>query len=274
MAVRHGGNGMGQLNVAALENVFFIGLRTPEAVRYSVPLQLLTEREPMLRLLAAHAPCIGTPDKDASAVAVANGLGLLAFALQHAISVDQASFDTSADNAVLHLYEADGYVQFGLTLRRIGEQAAPKEPHKRSIWRRRALERLYGETLRPRFEAAARAAGMPVRELWGQLPTGFAYYLDVWREESDAGAQIEDDYAFLSRELEAAVFGTASNPFARVPPLTVDPDNPQRQIPLKHACCLYYKWEGGDYCYTCPRIKESERERRRSQAGQEGGASA
>ncbi|SFT04620.1 (2Fe-2S)-binding protein [Paenibacillus sp. BC26] len=250
-----------------LANSFNIGLQAPESPIISIQLTDLLVESNMTRLLEAHMPLIKTTSLDASAVSVAIGVGNLAFAQQYALSVHGVSIDFSLANVELHLYMQDGYEAFGYTLKQWEERSLPVQGADRETSRQQTLYEIYQATIRPIIEAASHAASIPPRELWGQLPSNLRYYMSVWQESADSEqvrVRLEEDYLYLREGLEPEAFGAKVNPYRADPPLTEDLSEPGRMIPLKNTCCLYFKWEDGEYCFACPRVKESEREARRT----------
>jgi ferric iron reductase protein FhuF len=220
----------------------------------------------MLFLIHIQMKSIKTSAPEASAVSVASGLGYLAYAQQYALSAYDCAIDLSLDNVDVHVFMRNGYTAVGYTLKRWGERIAPAPGSGRDGWRQEALHETYSSTLLPILETASRVAAIPIRELWGQLSTGLRYYMRVWSERASSDCwrhALEENYRYLREELDPSAFGMKINPYRRDPILTEDAREPGKMIPLKSACCLYYKWEDGDYCFSCPRLKESERERRR-----------
>ncbi|KPB04176.1 (2Fe-2S)-binding protein [Bacillus sp. CHD6a] len=53
---------------------------------------------------------------------------------------------------------------------------------------------------------------------------------------------------------------TKKHPYAKEFIFIDNPWNLNDPLPLKPSCCLAYQTEGGHLCYTCPRMKKSERQ--------------
>ncbi|NLP53103.1 (2Fe-2S)-binding protein [Bacillus sp. RO1] len=53
---------------------------------------------------------------------------------------------------------------------------------------------------------------------------------------------------------------TAKHPYAKKLIFIDNPWDLNDPMPLKPSCCLAYQTEGGHLCYTCPRMKKSERQ--------------
>ncbi|ASA21748.1 (2Fe-2S)-binding protein [Paenibacillus donghaensis] len=68
-------------------------------------------------------------------------------------------------------------------------------------------------------------------------------------------------------------FGLAKNPFNVVIRRIEAIDDPAKKVMMRNRCCLYYRIEGGQYCYNCPRLKEAERAERRTEYRKQAAAS-
>ncbi|MNN58340.1 hypothetical protein D3C81_1733850 [compost metagenome] len=82
---------------------------------------------------------------------------------------------------------------------------------------------------------------------------------------SDLMETVHADYRYLKDEMPAAVFQLPRNPFhVKVRKVEALAD-PASTVQMRNRCCLYYRTEGGIYCYTCPRLTEEERAKRRAE---------
>jgi ferric iron reductase protein FhuF len=193
----------------------------------------------------------------------------VAFALQYGLSVYDRALDLSLDRLTIQLVPDNGYDRFWFVVRPLEDEIAPDAPSSREAWLGSALTVFYRDTVRPLVRTLHSLTGMSETQLWGQFPTLFQYYADMYRENAAMQphlAAFEEDYAFLRHGLDPMeAFGRARNPFDVKPRYTESLTDPAKQTLLKSSCCLFYCTEGGDYCYSCPRLKESEREKQRIQ---------
>ncbi|MET3289379.1 UNVERIFIED_CONTAM: ferric iron reductase protein FhuF [Brevibacillus sp. OAP136] len=227
-------------------------------------------------LLEAYAPLIKAQEPKAAVAYFGSWLSSLALCLQYALSMENKAPDLSLSKLAIQLYREDGqdYSSFAFVVENWKEVDGPSEEAERASWRKETLSRFYAETMRPLLEAAAQAGGHDVGQLWGQLPTKFNYYLEHFSDAAPSCAirqRISADYDYLKSELSPDVFGRKKNPFDVKIRYIPDWRDESKQVRQKNVCCLYYLTEGAHYCYTCPRMKESERavraeELRRSQA--------
>ncbi|WHX33162.1 (2Fe-2S)-binding protein [Brevibacillus agri] len=221
------------------------------------------------QLVQTYAPLIKAHDQKPVGTYAASWLSGLALGLQYALSVWNVAIRIPLDQLTIELYDADGYVQFSFVVDEWHKAEGPSTSTARSAWRAEQYRQFYGHTLRPLFQVLADATGNPLKMIWGQLPTRFNYYLDTIVQEAREEAirqRLRDDYAALCDELDGECFGLPKNPFAVKVRWVEDMRDPNKQVRLKNQCCLYYQTGDGQYCYTCPRLKEDERAARRQAA--------
>ncbi|MGO0061116.1 Fe-S oxidoreductase [Brevibacillus fluminis] len=218
----------------------------------------------MNALLEAYAPLIKAREPKAAAAYFGSWISSLALCLQYALSMENKAPDLALSNLTIQLYREGGQHDwsFAFVVEEWKEGNGPSGEAERASWREETLSRFYAETMRPLLEAAAQAGGHEVGQLWGQLPTKFNYYLEHFSDAAPSCAirhRIAADYDYLRGELSPAVFGRKKNPFDVKIRYIPDWRDDSKQVRQKNVCCLYYLTGDGQYCYTCPRMKESER---------------
>lgn len=249
-----------------LEDKFFISLKDREDALFSIPAKDLLDQDQMERFLQFYAKCIKATDLTAAAAYFCSWLGFVALAQQYMLSLQNKKIDVSLANLVIQLYAKNQYYAFSFKICRWTESPLPENESIRAKELHQILADLYRGTIRPLIEAASVAAKIHIGQLWGQLPTRFVYYKNRMLDSVDdevLQTRISDDLHVLRHDLDPHLFGRQKNPFHIEYKMVEDVYDSQRQVPVKSACCLYYKTEGGDYCYTCPRLKEEERSVRR-----------
>lgn len=251
-------------------HLFNIGMESTKRVVYSVPVSALPHGSAMEQLLEAYSPLMKALDRTAAATYFCANFGNVGMALQYAVSVHDVSFDLSPENITVQLVETEaGKFGVAFQLMRWSEQRAPAGGNERRAWLADILSAFYSGTVRPVFESASKASGIHVAHLWGLLPTRFNYSAEQWMlAETDGTIRetIAGDYEFLTRQIDGEPFGRSRNPFDVKIRWIEDLKDPCKQMRMKNVCCLYYRTEGGRYCYTCPHMKESERAERRMEA--------
>ncbi|MBA2944174.1 (2Fe-2S)-binding protein [Paenibacillus sp. CGMCC 1.16610] len=224
----------------------------------------------MRELISAYSPLMKALEPAAACVYFISRLGVLNMAV-HGMMLKDELIDLAPELWTLQIYmHKQGYAEFRYVLDDIRQLEGPREGV-RSAWRKEHLSHWYGTHIRPIVEAASLAADMDITHLWKLFPTRMRYMFDRLKEQAGSEQEqlrIEDEWTFVSRELNGQVFGRAGNPL-NVKFIYLDypsaPGEPDTQVRMKSGCCMFYCTEGGYYCYTCPRLKPSEREERKVQ---------
>lgn len=236
---------------------------------FTLPGSLLQSDEGMEKLITTYMPLIKALEPAAAGAYIVGRLAALTAAMQYMLSMDEL-IDLSPDRWTLELYTHErGYFDFRFLLHELVPLAGP-EARQREAWRKERLTVFYRDHIRPIVEAVSRSAGLGTIQLWGFLPMYMKYAIDEWvvgMKEASIRERITDDWHYLSKELDTDIFGRTRNPFNvkfRMVNYPGAPGEPDRQLRMKTACCCYYLTEGGDYCYTCPRLTAIEREQRKT----------
>ncbi|KRE83727.1 hypothetical protein ASG89_11415 [Paenibacillus sp. Soil766] len=230
--------------------------------------QLLLTEKGMQELLAAYAPLMKALEPAAAGAYLISRLGSLNAAMQYMVTHDEL-VDLSPALWSLQMYRSEkGFIEFRIVLQELRKLSGPS-CGLRSEWREEHLSRWYAGTIRPIVEAIAAAAEMDIMHLWKIVPMRLRFIFGQWKETNTSEewhARYEEDHVFVTTELQGEVFGRLRNPlFVKVVNLDYPgkPGEPDTKIKMKTACCMYYRTEGGQYCYTCPRMKPQEREERK-----------
>ncbi|MZQ84872.1 hypothetical protein GQF01_22435 [Paenibacillus sp. 5J-6] len=224
----------------------------------------------MRELISAYSPLMKALEPAAACVYFMSRLGVLNMAM-HGMVLKDELIDLAPELWTLQIYmHKQGYAEFRYVLHDIRKLEGPREGE-RSAWRKERLSHWYGTHIRPIVEAASSAADMDITHLWKLFPTRMRYMFDRLKEQAGSEQEqqrIEEEWTFVSKELSGQVFGRAGNPL-NVKFIYLDypgaPGEPDSQLRMKSGCCMFYCTEGGSYCYTCPRLKPSEREERKVQ---------
>lgn len=227
----------------------------------------LVKPENMDQLVSLYAPLIKANDSKPVGTYIGGWLGGVALGLQYMQSVWNVSLHLSLDQLTVQLYVADDYAQFSFVVDEWNKVEAPETG--RAAWLDQQYRAFYQHSLQPLIQSLAKATDNPEKLIWGQLPTRFNYYLDYFVEQSQderVRQHLRDDYDSLCRQLEGACFGLDKNPFDVKVRWVEDMRDPSKKVRLKNQCCLYYQTGEGQYCYTCPRLKEDARAVRRQAA--------
>lgn len=250
----------------------------------SMPAAEMESPASLAPFVEAYRSMLKAPDNDVAGSYFASSLSALALGQQRLASHHGVAADLSLHNVTVYLLrDGDGYprVVFALADPRLEQEPSlkrePAEPlidnaeptvgrADREAWMRAVLERLHGETLRPILEWWSVATGLRPGYLWGTMPTRFNHNIELQESEANGDdallSRIRQGYRQL-KELDKSLFGLPRNPFDVKIRWIEHIGDACGQMRMKNVCCLYYKTDGGSYCYTCPKSSEEERARRR-----------
>lgn len=257
---------MGTVNYQLLEQLFHITTHKKENPVFSAKARELLKLEKMELLVRSYAPLIKSTDLPAVATFFTSWFNGVALGLHYMISVWNRSIDFSLDHLTIELHQKEERGVFSFVIDNGDEVKSPGLKADRAVWREQQYRLFYGGTAVPLFQSLAAATGIEIGMIWGQLPTKFNYYMDILIQSTDDAAakqQLAEDYQYLCHELDPAVFGRPKNPFDVKVRWIEDAKDSEKKVRMKNVCCLYHQTEGGEYCYTCPKLKERERAERR-----------
>ncbi|UQZ37059.1 hypothetical protein C2I18_28090 [Paenibacillus sp. PK3_47] len=240
----------------------------PEETVHTFKMNDLTDEEGMRAFIASYRPMMKALDDKAVAAYFGGWFSSVAMALQYSVSLYSAVPEISLSNLSVHLIPSGQYCRVAFSLESWDMNEAPADPQGRMSWRNEVINRFYAETAGPLFRMMSTVSGLILGEIWGQMPTKFNYFMESLAAAADHEellATVQEDYNYLKDEMPAEVFLLPKNPFhvklRRIESLA-DSD---KTVLMRNRCCMYYRTEGGSYCYTCPRIKEEERATRRTE---------
>lgn len=202
-------------------------------------------------------------DRQVAAAFTAGWIGAIPLAFQYGVSIYNTAPDFSLENFTLRLWERNGRARVDFVLERWDEAVGPLDTEARQSWLRQQWTTLYRSQWGPLLKKLSEVSGIAETQLWGQWPSRF-YREQQWLaeelEEPVLRDRVKGDYQLLREETDAPeVFGCRRNPFA-VTIIHLEPLVPNRLTVMKSACCQFYRVEGEDYCYTCPRLTRKQRQ--------------
>lgn len=246
---------------------FNLHYSTPQGALYTFSALDLTEKEHLEAFVRCYGPLLKALDDKVVAAYFANWFSNVALSIQYSLSVYSSVLDVSLSNLLLHLVPSERYCMITFSLREV-RILQPSTHLKREDWRAEVLTRFYKDTAAPLIQLMSQVCGLAVGEVWGQLPTKFNYYMELWQNEIRDSSQLQnlrEDYHYLKHGLPVEVFSLSKNPFLVTVRKVESLQDPESTIPLRNRCCLHYRTVDGDYCYNCPRIKEEKRAARRTE---------
>ncbi|RRJ62470.1 hypothetical protein EHV15_05505 [Paenibacillus oralis] len=231
----------------------------------TVPAAVLTDRERMESFLKFYQEQIKGLDIQVAATYFASAWRVMCTALQYMLSVTPSRLRFSLENITVQVVVVNQFPWVYFVLN--DPEETPWPQGERDAWRENELGGFYLEVLRPVMESIAAVSGVPLTQLWGQIPLGVQYYVRAIAGKLEDEAQrsrLMEDYDYLAKELPASWFGLKRNPFNVKQVLLDDPYRPGEKTPMKPTCCLAYRTDTGHgYCYGCPKLTKQEREAKR-----------
>ncbi|MEO3946124.1 hypothetical protein [Gorillibacterium sp. CAU 1737] len=239
----------------------FLGEPAGEGHLYSF--SELTEMEGARRFAKEYAPLIPSRTLDVAGTYWASWLSRLCGALQEMLLMQNAILISSLESFVLRLSVEDGYPKIAFYLKGSEVPLLP-EGEERPAAAKQAMDRFYGEVIRPLLEASAKATEIPVRTLWAVLSTNLRYGQDQLegRELPEAiRERFEHDFGYVMKGMPGAVAGLTRNPFDLKFRYAESPYKPGERVLIRSTCCLAYKTDTDyGYCYNCPKLSTAERQ--------------
>jgi ferric iron reductase protein FhuF len=256
---------MTNINYDFLEKqYFFLREEKPEQL-FRIEAADLLDKDNAERFISHYGPELKALKPQVAATYFSGWFGAVCAALQYTISHQHAAFDASLHNIAGQLYLFNGRPRWGFLLHDRRGRSVPLKD--REAWRDQLLTSFYREQVRPMLETLSAAADIEAGQLWGQIATKLHAAQDLWlRAGLSVWEQqtIVEDFAFLQHELSGDVFGRKRNPFDIEPRRIENPKVPGETCMMKATCCLAYLTDTDHgFCYTCPRMGETERAQRR-----------
>ncbi|MCA0755575.1 hypothetical protein KP806_10970 [Paenibacillus sp. N4] len=242
-----------------------------EQAVFSCPAADLLDAEKMKRLLELYTPMVKGKDQSVGEVYMTGWFRGPMLALIYMLSVGKQAVNLSLDNLTIQLFKASynnkEYYRCEFLIRHSELEDGPEDQRHYEQWAQEKMGGFYEYTVRPVLESIAAVGTLKAGMLWSQLPTSLEYghELLMKSDASIVAKQRAERIYGLIKSLDGERFGRTKNPLDVKFRMTESMDDPNKQVRMKYACCLYYLVEDGYYCFTCPRIKESEREDRRAE---------
>jgi len=248
------------LDLTLFEQHFHISVKGSDAPLLSMPASDILQAEHMKEALQKGSELV-------------NGIGLevgvslfglafygLAATKQIVMSQYNRILDLSLDNLVIQLESHGNYAQVAFKILELRWTDLPTEGRESAL--REEWARYFADTLNPLIETAASAAGLKPPIIWNQYGARAAYTMDYLQQivpEGPIRQVIEEDFKLLS-SMPGGTFNRRKNPFDHAPRYIDSPYEEGAKIMLRSACCMYYKRENATKCFTCPLLRETERD--------------
>lgn len=254
-----------------LEDKFDLTAIKRENAVYSCPAADLLDAGKVKRLLENYTAMIKGKEQSVGEVYMAGWLRGPMLGLIYMLAVWNKAVSLSLDRLTVQIYKVEhnnkDYYRCEFLVDRVELEGGPEDSQKFEEWAKDKMSRFFEFTVRPVMESIASAGTLKAGMLWSQLPTSLEYGHELLMnsEESDTAKERAKRIYSIIKTLDGARFGRAKNPLDVNLRMTESMDDPNKQMRIKYACCLYYLVEDGYYCFTCPRIKENDRAERRAE---------
>ena len=253
-----------QVEAQMLEQQLGIVMKQRTDALFTIPAASLLDREQLTAFLEFYRKQIKGRDLQVAATYFASSWRVICAVLHYALAAAPGKFRFSLDQLTVQIVMVNQFPWVYYVMNAESGEAWPLRKH-------RGVEELeltafYSEVLRPVFERLAAVSGLPVTQLWGQLPLGVQYYVHALASQVESAEQrsrLLDKYE-LGKQLPGESFGLKRNPYLIKEIKLDDPYRPGEKTTMKPTCCLAYRTEGDHgYCYGCPKLSKTEREAKR-----------
>jgi hypothetical protein len=252
---------------ALFEQMFYVTHSGAPEPLFEVDLDRLAQGDGALQFVQAYAPEIKASTYDVAATYFASWAGRLCAAHYYALWHDGLDMRLTLRDVSLQLVRQQWGV--GITFKLKEYEAVPVPLIGESVEQtmHSAIERFFGEVVRPIVDAVSEAGGVSSGSVWALMTGAYSYLLSQWR-----GQELDDTArerlgllnTLLVEKVRPEVFGRPKNPFQAKPRMVENIQGTGQLVPLKGSCCLAYKTDTGHgYCFTCPKINEEERQGKR-----------
>ncbi|WP_334076813.1 (2Fe-2S)-binding protein [Paenibacillus sanfengchensis] len=253
------------INFELLDRALSIVTKEGENALVTVSAERLTEPEQARQLLTLYREQIKGRDIQVASTYYAACWRVIPAALLYMLTACDGRVDFSLQNLTIQIDIVNNYPRVFFVLKRTDVLPWPTGPAE--SWRERELGGFVQETLRPVLETASSISGLPLGQIWGQIPLGVEFYLNYMADQLGdlpLKERLGEQYVFFSKQLGPEWFGLKRNPFDVKAIWLDDPYRPGERTRMKPTCCLAYRTDTGHgYCYGCPKISKEERERKR-----------
>jgi ferric iron reductase protein FhuF len=254
-----------------LDEKYSLTTTSKEKVLFSFPATDLLDDNKLREILVRYTPLIKGLVPAVGEIYMAGWFRGPMLALLHLLTEYNQALHLSLDSLTIEIYEETYnerlYTSANFWMHNGEPEPGPADPEQNEAWTRQKVSAFFEQTVRPVFEAIERVGTQRAAMLWGQLPTSLQYGYDLLSQAltTDSDKLLLDRNLKLTKSLPGECFGRSRNPLDVKFHYTESLADPTKQVRMKNSCCMYYQIEGGYYCYTCPRLKESERDQRRSE---------
>lgn len=237
-----------------MENFFYVSNEEKADVVWECRISELSDSEILQKLLNIYGAGIKATTKDVTIMYLAGWFGYLCGAM-HFLSSD--GWKVYAGNIKLQLYKN----QRGTMLISFIIQSEDLVEKGSSEW----VEDFYKVNMKHVYMLLqAMSTNNNLLHMWYQATHSLYWISDRMKHSGLLDRyvrQYEKNLEMFKKATPSSCMGvlTEKHPYAKKLIFIENPWDIHDPMPLKPSCCLAYQTEGGNLCYTCPRMKKSER---------------
>ena len=237
-----------------IENFFYMTNREKANVVWECRISELTKPIILKNLLDIYGEGIKATTKDVTVMYLAGWFGYLCGGM-HFLSSD--GWEVTGESIKLQLYKnkrGTMLISFVVHSEDLDEK-----------WDRKWVEGFYEENMKPVFtQMQSMSINNNLLHMWYQATHSLYWISDRMKHSCLSQryvSQYEKNLEMFKEVTPSSCMGvmTRKHPYAKKLIFIDNPWNLSDPMPLKPSCCLANQTEGGHLCYTCPRMKKSER---------------
>lgn len=256
------------MDLSLLDKYFHLSVEGSADPVYSVRLTELDDPDVMRDFLVRGGALVKAIGLELS-VSFA-GLAVFGLAASKQIVMSQYGrvLDLAPTNVTVQLETHDDHAHICFKLGELRWTELPADPRARREAVLAEWERYFKDEFNPLVERISAAGGLKPDLIWNQYGSRIAYMMEYLRGIVPQGPmldRIEEDYALLAGLPSGTFNRKRNNPFFHEPTYIENPYQPGKKAMIRSGCCMWYRREGGDKCYTCPILKNPERERMKAE---------
>lgn len=237
-----------------MENFFYMTNQEKEEVVWECRIRELVKPEILQKLLDIYGEGIKATTKDVTVMYLAGWFGYLCGAM-HFLSSD--GWKVTSESIKLQLYKN----QRGTMLISFVVHSEDLDNKEDKQW----VQKFYEEHMKPVFmQMESMSTNNNLLHMWYQATHSLYWITDRMKQsclEERNVAQYKKTLEMFQKATPSSCMGvmTEKHPYAKKLIFIDNPWDLHDPMPLKPSCCLAYQTDGGHLCYTCPRMKKSER---------------
>ncbi|KRF03117.1 hypothetical protein ASG89_23535 [Paenibacillus sp. Soil766] len=249
------------VDFSLVEMYFHISPKGMEEPLLHIPARQLLDGPVMLDVLQQGQTLLRGKGLDISA----SYLGLTLFNLVATIHLFLAQYnqwlDLELDHLALQVENHGDHSHVGYQIVNVQWKEVPTED--RDLFIELEMRKLFSTLIGPVITVVAEQAKVNQAMIWNQFAARMTFVRDYVLENDPRPhvcEQFSADYEVLTKQFTADVFGRKVNPFVHEPKYIDSPYHEGKKVLIRSSCCMYYRREEGTKCFSCPILKDSQRE--------------